>query len=59
MANIKVKVKEGVFPIRYKGERFFTGNELTIDEKHFTESTMQRLEEPKKATRTTKTSESE
>ncbi|WP_431030115.1 hypothetical protein [Lysinibacillus sp. LZ02] len=58
MATIKVKVKDGAFPIRYKGERFLVGDELTIDEKHFNESTMEQLEEPKKATRTTKTSES-
>jgi len=59
MANIKVKVKEYAFPIRYKGERFLVGDELMIDEKHFNESMMERLEEPKKATRSTKTSESE
>ena len=59
MANIKVKVKEGAFPVRYKGERFLVGEELTIDEKHFNESTMNRLEEPRKTSRSTKTSESE
>lgn len=59
MANIKVKVKNGAFPIRYKGERFLVGDELTIDEKHLNESIMERLEEPKKVTRSTKTSESE
>lgn len=59
MANIKVKVKEGVFPVRYKGERFSSGDELTIDEKHFNDSTMEGLEEQKKASRTSKTSESE
>ncbi|KOP78653.1 hypothetical protein AMS59_12595 [Lysinibacillus sp. FJAT-14745] len=59
MANIKVKVKNDAFPIRYKGERFLVGDELTIDEKHFIESTMEQLEEPKKATRSTKTVESE
>lgn len=58
MANIKVKVKDGAFPIRYKGERFLVGDELTIDEKHLNESTMERLEEPKKAPRS-KTAESE
>lgn len=58
MANIKVKVKDGAFPIRYKGERFLVGDELTIDEKHFNESIMERLEEPKKAPRS-KTSGSE
>lgn len=59
MANIKVKVKDGAFPIRYKGERFLVGEELTIDEKHFNESTMKRLDEQKKTTQSTKTSESE
>ncbi|MEK3935934.1 hypothetical protein MKY41_11455 [Sporosarcina sp. FSL W7-1349] len=58
MANIKVKVKDGAFPIRYKGERFLVGDELTIDDKHFDESSMERLDEPKKATRFSKTSES-
>lgn len=59
MANIKVKVKNGAFPIRYKGERYLVGEELTIDEKHLNELMMERLEEPKKATQSTKTSESE
>lgn len=59
MPNIKVKVKEGVFPIRYKGERFSSGDELAIDEKHFNPTAMEQLEEQKKATRTPKTSESE
>lgn len=59
MANIKVKVKNGAFPIRYKGERYLVGEELTIDEKHFSESMMERLEEPKKAAQSSKTSESE
>jgi len=58
VANIKVKVKDGAFPIRYKGERFLIGDELTIDEKHLNESIMERLEETKKAPRS-KTSESE
>ncbi|KGR88868.1 hypothetical protein [Lysinibacillus boronitolerans] len=59
MANIKVKVKNGAFPIRYKGERYLVGEELTIDEKHFNESMMERLEEQKKAAQSSKTSESE
>jgi len=59
VVNIKVKVKNGAFPIRYKGERFLVGDEMTIDEKHLNESLMERLEEPKKVTRSTKTSESE
>lgn len=59
MANIKVKVKNGAFPIRYKGERYLVGEELTIDEKHLNESMMERLEEPKKAAQPSKTSESE
>lgn len=59
MANIKVKVKNGAFPIRYKGERHLVGEEFTIDEKHLNESTMERVEEPKKATQASKTSESE
>lgn len=59
MANIKVKVKNGAFPIRYKGERYLVGEELTIDEKHLNESMMERLEEPKKAVQSSKTSESE
>lgn len=57
MANIKVKVKDGAFPIRYKGERFLVGDELMIDEKHFNESSMERVDEPKRSTRT-KTTES-
>ena len=59
MANIKVKVKNGTFPIRYKGERYLVGEELTIDEKHLNESMMERLEEPKKAAQSSKSSESE
>lgn len=59
MANIKVKVKKGAFPIRYKGERYLVGEEFTIDEKHLNESTMEKLEEPKKAVQSSKTSESE
>ncbi|MEK8198346.1 hypothetical protein [Lysinibacillus sp. FSL M8-0134] len=59
MANIKVKVKNGAFPIRYKGERYLVGEELTIDEKHLNKSMMERLEEPKKAAQSSKTSESE
>jgi len=59
VANIKVKVKDGAFPIRYKVERFLVGDELTIDDKYFDESSMERLEEPKKAARSSKTSESE
>ncbi|KYG89000.1 hypothetical protein A0U40_13310 [[Bacillus] sp. KCTC 13219] len=63
MANIKVKIKEGAFPVRYKGERFLVGQELTIDETHFNDAIMERLvvtEEPKKpAPRTKKTTESE
>ncbi|MEK5331551.1 hypothetical protein [Lysinibacillus sp. FSL W8-0992] len=59
MANIKVKVKNGAFPIRYKGERYLVGEELTIDEKHLNESMMERLEEPKKAAQPSKTAESE
>lgn len=59
MPNIKVKVKDGVFPVRYKGERFSPGDEFTIDEKHFNQSTMEQLEESKKPTRNTKASESE
>jgi len=59
MANIKVKVKNGAFPIRYKGERYLVGEELTIDEKHFNESMMERLDESKKAAQSSKTSESE
>ncbi|MGN7478966.1 hypothetical protein ACTHOQ_14045 [Solibacillus silvestris] len=63
MANIKVKVKSGAFPVRYKGERFLAGQEITIDEKHFNGVIMERLavtEEPKKpAARTKKTTESE
>lgn len=59
MANIKVKVKSGAFPIRYKGERYLVGEELTIDEKHLNESMMERLEEPKKPAQSSKTSESE
>ena len=59
MANIKVKVKNGAFPIRYKGERFLVGEELTIDEKHLNELMMERLEEPKKAAQSSKPSESE
>lgn len=59
MANIKVKVKNGAFPIRYKGERYLVGEELTIDEKHLNESMMERLDESKKAAQSSKTSESE
>ncbi|KOY81290.1 hypothetical protein ADM90_19335 [Lysinibacillus macroides] len=63
LANIKVKIKEGAFPVRYKGERFLVGQELTIDEKHFNGAIMEQLavtEEPKKpASRTKKTTESE
>ncbi|MCT6924088.1 MULTISPECIES: hypothetical protein [Bacillales] len=63
MANIKVKIKEGAFPVRYKGERFLVGQELTVDEPHFNGAIMERLavtEEPKKpAARTKKTTESE
>lgn len=59
MANIKVKVKNGAFPMRYKGERYLVGEELTIDEKHLNESMMERLDESKKAAQSSKTSESE
>lgn len=63
MANIKVKIKEGAFPVRYKGERFLMGQELTIEEKHFNDQVMDRIEaveEPKKSSpRTKKTTESE
>lgn len=59
MANIKVKVKNGAFPIRYKGERYLVGEELTIDEKHLNESMMERLDESKKAAQSSETSESE
>lgn len=49
--------------MRYKGERFLVGQELTIDEKHFNGEIMEQLavaEEPKKpAPRTKKTTESE
>ncbi|QPR68548.1 hypothetical protein I6G82_02635 [Lysinibacillus macroides] len=49
--------------MRYKGERFLVGQELTIDEKHFNGAIMEQLavtEEPKKpASRTKKTTESE
>ncbi|NLY79812.1 MAG: hypothetical protein GX072_07985 [Lysinibacillus sp.] len=59
MTKIKVKVKEGVFPVRYDGERFSVGEELTIEDKHFNELIFEKVEESKKTTRTTKTSESE
>lgn len=44
MTNIKVKIKEGAFPVRYKGERFLVGQELTIDEKHFNDKNMEFIE---------------
>lgn len=63
MANIIVKVKSSAFPVRYKGERFLAGQEITIDVKHFSDVIMERLvvtEEPKKpAARTKKTTGSE
>lgn len=59
MAKIKVRVKKEAFPVRYGGERFSNGEELTIDEKHFDENLFEQVEEPKKTTRNTKTSESE
>lgn len=59
MTKIKVKVKEGAFPVRYDGERFSVGEELTIEDKHFNELIFEKVEESKKTTRTTKTSESE
>jgi len=57
LTNIKVKVKDGAFPIRYRGERFLVGDQLVIDETHFNESSMERVDELKKPTRT-KTTES-
>lgn len=59
MANIKVTVKDGAFPIRYKGERFLVGDELTIDEKHFNDLTMEKSVESKKTTQSPKPSGSE
>lgn len=34
MTKLKVKVKQGAFPVRYEGERYNSGDELVIDEKH-------------------------
>lgn len=43
MAEIIVKVKEGAFPVRYNGERYSSGQEITIDEKHFNASVMEKF----------------
>lgn len=44
MPKLKVEVKKGAFPVRYKGERFFVGQEFVIDEKHLNKNTMEVIE---------------
>lgn len=47
MAKIKVKVKDGAFPVRYNGERFKSGDFLSIDDKHFSAALFDKQEEAK------------
>ena len=44
MAKIKVRVKDGSFPVRYDGERFSIGEEFVIVEEHLNKNTMDVLE---------------
>lgn len=53
MAKIKVKVKDGAFPVRYNGERFKSGASLSIDDKHFDNAIFDKQEETKKDSKKT------
>ncbi|MEG6615382.1 hypothetical protein V6C27_02920 [Peptococcaceae bacterium 1198_IL3148] len=47
MAKIKVKVKAGVFPVRYNGERYAAGDVVSIEDKHFNASVFEKVEATK------------
>ncbi len=51
MAKIKVKVKAGVFPVRYNGERYAAGDEVSIDDKHFNDAVFEKEESAKESSK--------
>ncbi|WP_313803275.1 Rho termination factor N-terminal domain-containing protein [Cytobacillus sp.] len=45
--QLRVKIKDSIFPIRIKGDRYQNGDELIVDKKDFTEKMMEIVEEIK------------
>lgn len=40
----KVKVKKGVFPVRYENQRYYPGEELNIEPGHFNEDVFEKVD---------------
>ncbi|WP_102274088.1 hypothetical protein [Cytobacillus massiliigabonensis] len=45
--QLRVKIKDSVFPIRIKGARYHNGDELIVDKKDFSDKMMEIVEEVK------------